>query len=103
MCRRTRFWRVNEMEAMYEVSCMTVKFERGSTCTFTCDLSCIASIYIYARSLVKITRQWKSLRLRGKNTIYQQKLCVFNSAGRERGRLDSEDYRMCIVNLMLGI
>ena len=30
-------------------------------------------------------------------------MCVFNSAERERGRLDSEDYGMCIVNLMLGI
>ena len=62
VCRRTRFSRVNEIEAMYEVSRMTVKFERGSTFTVTRDLSYIASIYSYARSHVKITQQWKSFR-----------------------------------------
>ena len=53
---------VNEIEAMYEASRMNVKFEPGSTFTFTLDLSFIASIYIYARSHVKITQQRKSFR-----------------------------------------
>ena len=46
MRRRLRFSRVNEIEAMYEVSRMNVKFERGSTFKFTRDLSYAASIYI---------------------------------------------------------
>ena len=51
MCRRIHFSRVNEVEAMYEVSRMNVKFERGSTFTFSRNLSYIASIYLraYAR------------------------------------------------------
>ena len=46
MRRRLRFSRVNEIEAMYEVSRMNVRFERGSTFKFTRDLSYAASIYI---------------------------------------------------------
>ena len=53
---------------MYGKSCVNVKVERGSTFTFTRELSYIVSILfthvkpvtVYVRRHVKITRQWKS-------------------------------------------
>ena len=53
---------------MYERSRVNVKFEGGSTFTFTRALSHIVSILfthvkpvkVYIRTHVKITRQWKS-------------------------------------------
>lgn len=59
---RVIFTCVKKIEAMYEVS--RVKVERGSTLTFTCDLSFIHYLYFvnaskfHALVLVKITRQW---------------------------------------------
>ena len=61
-------------------------------------------LYLYLRAFARKNNATVEIppALGGK-IQYISKNCVFNSAGRERGRLDSEDYRMCIVNLMLGI
>ena len=64
MRTHVNFTRVNKIEAMYERPCVNVRVERGSTVAFTRDLPYIASDCIYARTHVKITRQWKST-LRG--------------------------------------
>ena len=61
--RRVIFTSVKKIEAMYEVSRVNVKVERGSTFKFTRDLSFIHYLYFvntskfHARVLVKITRQ----------------------------------------------
>ena len=57
MLTRVKFTCVNKLEAMYEVSCVNVKVERGSTFMLKRDTSYITSILL---AHVKITRQWKS-------------------------------------------
>ena len=59
---------VNKIQTMYEMLHGNVKVEPRSTFTFMCDLSYIVSILfthikpveVCIRTLVKITRQWKS-------------------------------------------
>ena len=55
----------NKIEAMYEVSRVNVKVERGSTVRFYAQplIHCVYFIYarkFYARIHVKNTREWKS-------------------------------------------
>ena len=68
LCNSYMRTHVNNTEAMYKVSRVNVKVERGSTFTFIClwpFIHCLNFQVIYARNVcsrthLKITRQWKS-------------------------------------------